>query len=58
MTVEDFTKEMQTIYEITTGPVSLDGPHWQADELLCKALTDLGYGEGVKIFQNMDKWYA
>lgn len=32
--------------------------HIQADELMCELLRELGYGEGVNIFENMNKWYA
>ena len=32
--------------------------HVNADELMCELLTSLGYGEGVEIFKNMDKWYS
>lgn len=32
--------------------------HILADELMCKLLRELGYGEGVDIFEKMDKWYA
>ena len=32
--------------------------HGKADDLMCEILTNLGYGEGVKIFEEMDKWYA
>ena len=32
--------------------------HILADELMCKLLRELGYGEGVDIFEQMDKWYS
>ena len=32
--------------------------HNHADELMCKLLRELGYGEGVDIFEKMDKWYS
>ena len=32
--------------------------HIYADELICKLLRELGYGEGVDIFEQMDKWYS
>lgn len=32
--------------------------HILADELMCKLLRELGYGEGVDIFKKMDKWYS
>ena len=35
-----------------------EGAHGRADDLLCEVLRHLGYGEGVAIFEKMDKWYA
>jgi hypothetical protein len=32
--------------------------HADADGTMCTLLEELGYTEGVKIFQDMDKWYA
>ena len=32
--------------------------HVAADALMCQALTDLGYGKGLKVFRDMYKWYA
>ena len=32
--------------------------HILADELMCKLLRELGYGEGVDLFEKMDKWYS
>lgn len=32
--------------------------HILADELMCKLLREFGYGEGVDIFEQMDKWYS
>ena len=32
--------------------------HIKADELMCELLADLGYGEGVEVFECMSKWYA
>lgn len=32
--------------------------HVKADELLCEQLRRLGYGEGVKEFEQLHKWYA
>lgn len=31
--------------------------HARMDELMCKVLTDLGYGEGVAIFEKTPKYY-
>lgn len=32
--------------------------HILADELMCKLLRELGYNEGVEIFEKMGKWYS
>lgn len=32
--------------------------HILADELMCKLLRELGYGEGVDIFEKMYIWYS
>lgn len=32
--------------------------HGAADDLMEQVLTELGYGEGVQIFEQMGKWYA
>ena len=32
--------------------------HIKADDLLCNQLSELGYTEGIKIFQSMEKYYA
>ena len=40
------------------APYDPEDAHGKADDLMCEILTNLGYGEGVKIFEEMDKWYA
>ena len=32
--------------------------HARADALMCTVLASLGYQEGVKIFEEMERWYA
>ena len=32
--------------------------HYNADQLMMETLEELGYGEGIKIFREMWKWYA
>lgn len=32
--------------------------HIKADDLLCEILTDLGYGDVVAIFNDMERWYS
>ena len=35
-----------------------EGAHEAADALMGQVLTALGYGEGVRVFQAMPKWYS
>lgn len=37
---------------------SREDKHIMADDLMCEVLSDLGYDAGVKIFQDMKKWYS
>ena len=55
MTPEEFAAAMLRIAE-TAGDKELR--HIEADQLLCHALSLLGYGEGVRIFDEISKWYA
>ncbi len=32
--------------------------HCDADKLMCDLLRQIGYGEGIDIFEKSDKWYA
>ena len=32
--------------------------HIEADDLMCAQLRRLGYGDGIDVFEEMDKWYA
>ncbi len=32
--------------------------HIEMDDLMCTLLRSLGYGDGVNIFENFNKWYA
>lgn len=54
MTPEELKKEMEIIAEEEDQEVR----HVMADSALCHALEELGYGEAVKIFDDMYKWYA
>ena len=47
--------KMQLIKE-TTHDAEI--AHVKADGLMCELLTELGYGEAVKIFDEMEKWYS
>lgn len=49
-----FANRMRRLSEMDNPEIA----HFEADILMCKLLTELGYDEGVKIFKNMFKWYA
>ncbi len=53
-TPKEFAEKMYQLAE--SGDAEAD--HVKADELMCQLLTSLGYGEGVKIFRDMYKWYS
>ena len=54
MTPEEFTEAMQKVAR--GGDPEMD--HSKADDLLCRALRDLGYGDGIKIYEKIHKWFA
>ncbi len=54
ITPEQFKSRMQEI----ASDVDIEMSHYNADDLMCEVLKELGYGEGVKIFEEMAKWYA
>ena len=60
-TPEEFSKAMM---EIKTGSFygermyDEENQHRDADHLMCKVLRSLGYGDGVDIFNEMNKWYS
>ena len=53
-TPKEFAEKMRQLAE--NGDPEAD--HIKSDELMCQLLTSLGYGEGVKIFKEMYKWYS
>ena len=56
MTPYEFCDAM---WRIRTDPYgTTEGNHIEADELMCKLLTMLGYGDGVKEFEKMERWYS
>ena len=55
MTPEEFRDKMLEIRETGGDP---EATHGWADDTLCELLRSLGYGEGVAIFESLEKWYA
>ena len=54
MTPEEFAKAMR---KLANGDDTEDS-HFEADQIMCDILRALGYGEGVKVFREMKRWYA
>ena len=54
MTPEEFEQKM---IELSMMDDKQDR-HEAGDSLMQEMLTQLGYGEGVKVFEEFDKWYA
>lgn len=55
MTPEQFKDKMLEI--IKTNEDDPENAHPEADDLLCDLLKELGYGEGIKLYKEMEKWY-
>ena len=52
---EAFETEMKKISYIEDP----ESAHYQADMLMCRVLTELGYAAGVRVFdEEIEKWYA
>ena len=56
ITPEEFEKRIKEILADPEGYTRTY--HEDMDELMCKVLEEHGYGDGVKIFREADKWYA
>jgi hypothetical protein len=54
MTPAEFAEKMKTIFDGS----SPESTHAQGDDLMCELLTSLGYAEGVKIYEDGEKWYS
>ncbi|WNF07463.1 hypothetical protein [Brevibacillus borstelensis] len=57
MTPEQFVEKMREIFP-ADGDYDEEDAHIEADTLMLDVLTELGYGDGAKIFRNAPKWYA
>lgn len=59
MTKEEFYLKMLALKQLKeAGEISTEDVHIDADGLMCKLLTELGYGDGVEVFYNLPKWYS
>lgn len=55
-TPEEFKHEIEEIIETECGDEETS--HVRMDELMCRVLTELGYGEGIILFENRPKCYT
>lgn len=56
MTQKEFAREMGRLKGLhAEDPEAF---HAEADTLMCLMLCELGFEEGVKVFEEAEKWYA
>ena len=56
MTPEEFASKMESIYERFNDDPELG--HATMDACMTELLRELGYGDGIDIFNKQSKWYA
>lgn len=54
MTPEEFTTVMLNLQYMK----DIEVRHKVMDDLMCKILCQLGYGDGIDVFKKTPKWYA
>lgn len=57
ITPEEFAKRMRKINETYPDFHDTDERHIAMDDLMCEVLRELGYVEGIDIFNCTEKWY-
>lgn len=55
-TPEEFAAQMQKIRDTVGGDEEV--AHSEMDNLMAKVLVELGYRDGIAIFDKQGKWYA
>ncbi|MBU0752400.1 MAG: hypothetical protein KJ787_14090 [Gammaproteobacteria bacterium] len=55
-TPEEFAAQMQKIRDTVGGDEEV--AHADMDNLMAKVLVELGYRDGIAIFDKQEKWYA
>lgn len=54
--IDEFTNKMRAIYN--DDSLYEESMHMDMDDVMREVLTKLGFGEGVEIFEDTEKWYA
>ena len=57
-TPDEFFWEMFKIADADPDGLDAENAHKEADKLICRVLKELGYGKGVIVFREMERWYA
>ena len=55
-TPKEFAAQMQEIRDTVGGDE--EAAHSRMDDLMAKVLVELGYSDGIAIFDKQDKWYS
>ena len=56
MDAQEFYKQMKLIAEEHTDDEEV--AHFKMDRLMCELLIDLGYEDGIEVFNEQSKYYA
>lgn len=56
MTPEEFKRRMQIC--ANNSDIDVEHAHFEADNIIIGLLIELGYDEGARIFDDMEKWYS
>lgn len=55
---QKYITELETIHDKWCKDLDNEIAHLRADDILCKLLRELGYGDVVSAFEKIEKWYA
>ena len=56
ITPEEFEIEMLQCFDFSDSCNDRQRAHYDACELMCKLLKQLGYGGGIDVFERLNKW--
>lgn len=56
MTKQEYINHMKEIVKMSHGDP--EAGHCMADALLMRLLSDLGYGDLVDLYEQVEKWYS
>lgn len=58
ITPKEFKEEMQKLEELYGNGKDEEEFHIEADHLICKVMANLGYYDGIRIFERNSKWWS